>query len=397
MHLVIVSPFPPAITGIGQYGYHITRALANSGAFSRVTVLAGSQVNGEIPNHLGSTEIEYCWQPGQLNARQAILSRVKRLNPDLVWFNLRVGMFGESPWLSVSGLLAPMLSYWMGYPTVVTFHEMVELSDFRLLDAPGGPFAPMGARLITSLATQADVVCLTMKKHLDWFAGQRPHVDCVHIPHGAFNEPALLDEHDTLELLLFNMLAPFKGVELLLDAYPELRREYPNLRLTIAGVEHPRFPGYLQSIRDRFASLEGVRWLGEVPDESIIDLFRQAKIIILPYAASTGSSSVLYRAATWGRAVVSSDLSEMRSVAQEGNFQVEFFENGNTTSLRNAIRSLLASPEKRRAQIQNNYRAIQNARLEITCQRYLHAFNRALEKRKSLKRLSIPQTEIEAA
>ena len=397
MHLVIVSPFPPAITGIGQYGYHVTRALAKSGAFSRVTVLAGSQINGERPNHLGSTEIEYCWQPGQWNARQAILSRLKRLNPDLVWFNLRAGMFGESPWLSVSGMLAPLFAHWMGYPTIVTFHEMVELSDFRRLDAPGGPFAPVGARLITNLATQADVVCLTMKKHLNWFAERRPYVDCVHIPHGAFNDPDLLDEHETLELLLFNMLAPFKGVELLLDVFPRLRSEYPHLRLTIAGVEHPRFPGYIQSVKSRFASLEGVQWPGELPDESLIELFRGAKIVVLPYSASTGSSSVLYRAATWGRAVVASDLGEMRALAQEGNFQIEFFENGNADSLRHALRSLLASPEKRRAQIQHNFKAIQNARVEITCHRYLQAFNRALEKRQSPKRIPIPQLELETS
>ena len=60
MHLTIVSPFPPAITGIGQYGYHLTRALANSGSFSRLTVLAGSPIAAgtEHPNHLGLTELE---------------------------------------------------------------------------------------------------------------------------------------------------------------------------------------------------------------------------------------------------------------------------------------------------------------------------------------------------
>ena len=187
MHLAIVSPFPPAITGIGQYGYHITRALAASGAFERITVLAGSQEDGAKPNHLGATEIEYCWAHGQWQARTAILSRVKRLNPDVIWFNLRMGMFGESPWLSVSGLLTPMAARWLGFPTVVTFHEMVEASDLRLLNAPGGRLAPWGARFITSLATRSDVVCLTMKKHLDWFAQKRPYIDCVHIPHGAFN------------------------------------------------------------------------------------------------------------------------------------------------------------------------------------------------------------------
>ncbi len=57
----------------------------------------------------------------------------------------------------------------------------------------------------------------------------------------------------------------------------------------------------------------------------------------------------------------------------------------------------MVSPEKRRAQAQHNFRAIQSARIEITCQRYLQAFNRALEKRKSVKRIPISRTEIESA
>src|SRR4030095_10900661 len=153
MHLTIVSPFPPTITGIGQYGYHVTRSLAKSGSFSRVTVLAGSKINAEHPNHLGITKLEYCWEPGQLNARQAILSRVKRLNPDLVWFNLGASVFGKTAWMNISGLLIPLLIQRMGLPTVLTLHELAELSDLRALDAPGGPFAPIGARLLTDIAT----------------------------------------------------------------------------------------------------------------------------------------------------------------------------------------------------------------------------------------------------
>jgi glycosyltransferase involved in cell wall biosynthesis len=396
MHLVVVSPFPPAITGVGQYGYYITRALAKLGCFSRITVLAGSFINGEKVNHLGLTEVDYCWEPGQLNARQAILSRVKRLSPDLVWFNLRMGMFGESPLLSISGLLAPMLVRWMGYPTVVTFHEMVELSDLAALNAPGGKLAPLGARFITGLATQADVVCLTMQNHLNWFARRRPHLDCVHIPHGAVSDPLLLDEPDKTELLMFNMLAPFKGVELLLEAFPILKRKYPALRLSIAGEEHPRFPGYAKYLRERYADVEGVCWLGKVADEDVIELFRVANILVLPYSASTGSSSVLYSAATWGRAIVASDLREIRELAREQNFQIEFFENGNADSLQAAIQTLFSSPERRRSQTQHNFRSIQNARIEITCHRYLRAFNRALEKRQSLKRIPIPRLEAEA-
>ena len=397
MHLVIVSPFPPAITGIGQYGYHITRSLATSGVFTRITVLAGSYVDGEKPNHLGSTEIEYCWVPGQFKARQTILSRVKRLNPDLIWFNLRAAMFGESPWMSISGLLTPMMTRWMGYPTVVTFHELVELSDFKALNAPGGIFAPWGARLVTTLATQADVVCLTMQKHLDWFTSKKPNVDCTHIPLGTYHEPILFNDDGKMELLLFNMLAPFKGIELLLEVFTELKLEFPLLQLTIAGEEHPRFVGYSQRIRERYGHIEGVRWLSKIRDEDVAGLFQNAQMVVLPYKASTGASSSIYQAAGLGRAIIASDLSEIRALVQEENFCVEFFETGNSESLRDAIRRMLSSPEKRRAQVLHNFRAIQNARIENTCQRYLQAFNWALEKRNSRKRIHIPQIEVESA
>src|SRR5271157_4782267 len=119
MHLAIVTPFPPVITGVGQYGYHITCALARSGQFSRFTVLAGSQVPGANPDYPSQTEVEYCWIPGQLDSGWRILSRVKQLKPDLIWLNLGASIFGKSPWLNISGLLTPTFIRNLGYPTVV--------------------------------------------------------------------------------------------------------------------------------------------------------------------------------------------------------------------------------------------------------------------------------------
>ncbi|HJR79435.1 MAG TPA: glycosyltransferase [Anaerolineales bacterium] len=396
MHLTIVSPFPPTITGIGQYGYHVTRALANSGSFSRVTVLAGASngASSEHPNHLGPTQIEYCWSPGQFNARQTILSRLRRLSPDLVWFNLGVSVFGKSPWINVSGLLTPMLAQRIGVPTVVTLHELVELADLQALDAPGGPLADWGARLLTDITTRADVICLTMHHYANWLS--KRGLDCVHIPIGAYHEPVLLEETDSEELLFFTTLAPFKGLELLLEAFHTLRMEYPRLRLSIAGTEHTRFPNYARELRARFNGMHGVQWLGQVMEDDVMDLFRRARIVVLPYTASTGSSSVLYQAATWGRAVVASDLSEIQSLVQESNLQVEFFASGNAESLCKALRVLLDSPPRRYAQAGHNFRCIQRTRPEKTCREYIKAFNRALEKRHSPKQIMIPRINTES-
>lgn len=393
MHLTIVSPFPPTITGIGQYGYHVTRSLAKSGAFSRVTVLAGSKLNGEHPNHLGITELEYCWGPGQLNARQAILSRVKKLKPDLVWFNLGASVFGRSPWTNISGLLTPMLIQRMGLPTVLTLHELAELSDLRALDAPGGPFAQLGARLLTAIATQADVICLTMRNYAELLTSRQ--IECAHIPIGAYHEPDLLDESKTQELLFFTTLAPFKGLELLLEAFHILSKEFPCLQLTIAGTEHARFPNYAHELRTHFNGTEGIHWLGQVPEDNVLELFRRAQIVVLPYTASTGSSSVMYQAATWGRAVVVSDLKEIRELTNESNLIVEFFKSGDIQSLCNAIRALLNSPEKRRAQTRHNFGSIQRARPEATCRKYIQVFNYALKKRGHNNRIPVESETLE--
>jgi glycosyltransferase involved in cell wall biosynthesis len=388
MNLAIVSPFPPAITGIGQYGYHLTRALDASGAFTRITVLAGSNASGHKPDSLRSTEIEYCWAPGQPGARQAILSRVKELHPDLVWLNTGASIFGRSPWLNLSGLITPMFLRRMGIPTVLTVHELVELADLRGLNAPGGAFARVGARLLTHITSQADIVCLTMKNYADWLSARG--VDCRHIPIGAYHEPELLPESDSRELLFFTTLAPFKGLEVLLPAFESLRGECPDLKLTIAGTDHIRFPYYAEQLKRRFRNVAGVHWLGETPEDQVMELFRRAQLVVLPYTASTGSSSVLYQAATWGRAVVASDLDEIRKLADESELRVEFFRRGDAGSLRNSIQTMLSSPEKRKSQTRHNFSSIQRTRPHETCRKYFQAFNCALEKRLSTKRLVLP-------
>jgi glycosyltransferase involved in cell wall biosynthesis len=388
MHLVIVSPFPPSITGIGQYGYHLTRALANSGLFSRLTVLAGAAQaqRGQHINHLGIAEIDYCWQPDSFQARQVILSRVKRLNPDLIWFNLGASIFGKSPLSNLSGLLTPMIASRL-FPTAVTLHELVELADLRALNAPGGRLAPLGARLLTRIATQADVICLTMQHYADWLSARG--VDCAHIPIGAYHEPELLDETESCELLFFTTLAPYKGLELLIEAFTRLKMEHPQLRLTIAGTSHTRFPSYANELKNRFGEAQGIQWLGQVSEDSVKDLFRRSQIVVLPYTASTGSSSVLYQAATWGRAVVASDLAEIRKLTVENSLQIQFFENNNADSLCNSVRLLLNSPSLRRTQAQHNFKSIQHLRPKATCYRYIKAFNHALEKRQSTKRIPL--------
>mgnify|MGYP000158755591 CR=1 FL=1 len=66
----------------------------------------------------------------------------------------------------------------------------------------------------------------------------------------------------------------------------------------------------------------GARLLVKAPELSRADigdrlrgLFARASVVVLPYLASTGASSVVHRAAAWGRPLIASDLPDLRAVA----------------------------------------------------------------------------------
>jgi glycosyltransferase involved in cell wall biosynthesis len=390
MHLAIVTPYPPDITGIGQYGYHISRALAQSEQFTQITVLAGARSAAPRVETTSPVNVIYTWQPGHPGAAPAIMSVLRQRQPDVVWFNLGVSVFGRAPLDNLLGLLSLQRVRLAGLPTVVTLHEVVELADLKTLRAPYGWLAPLGARVFTQIASRADVVCLTTSRYVSWFSRRRPRLACVHIPIGAYQTPEQLAETDLPELLFFSSLAPYKGLELLLAAFQLLQSRYPALRLTVAGAAHPRFPGYAATLRREYGGLPGVRWLGQVPESRLRELYAQAQIVILPYLASTGSSSVLFQAAMWNRPLVASNLVETQAVAAESGLAVEFFKSRDPKSLAGAIQLLLDSPVRRQAQAEQNFVAIQRRRPEVTCQAYLQAFNLALSTHRNPKRIDVP-------
>ena len=391
MHLAVVTPFPPAITGIGQYGFHISRALANTNAFDRISILAGA-ANGTTPVlDLPNAEVEYPWHIDHANAGMNILAALKQKKPDVVWFNLGVSAFGKSPLANLSGFSTVARTRRLGIPTIATLHEVVELSDLHALQAPGGIFASLGARLITRMALQADVVCLTLKQYTHWLSELDPHKKSIHIPIGSYHEPNELRNSQGEELLFFSTFAPFKGIEVLVAAYETLLSERPNLTLTIAGAEHHRFPGYAQSLIEKYSLLKNIRWLVDVPEDSVRSIFERASLVVLPYSASTGSSSVLYQAATWGRPIIASDLPELRSAAKESGLHLSFFQTDNANDLVLHIKDLLDHPEKQAEQLRKNAERIQSIHPQHTANQYIEAFNLALSTAGKSTRLKIWQ------
>jgi glycosyltransferase involved in cell wall biosynthesis len=387
MHLCVVSPFPPELTGVGQYGWNVVQGLAGTGAFSAITVLAPQAAAPDPaggPALNGLVRVRPAWARDDLLAGARLVHALRAARPDVVWFNLGYTVFGASRPVNFLGLLAPYLARQLGVPLVTTLHQVFDFTPPSSIGAKNGHLTSFGARTATRLLLRAGTVCVTLARYQ---AALRAHYgvsNVHHIPHGAYVRPEALPHPGTPpeDILFFGSLAPFKGLEILLDAFARLQRQRPQATLTIAGSDHPRFPGYRDDLRRAAQVLNGaaptgVRWLGALPEAELRGLFAQARVVALPYLATTGASSVLYRAAAFGRPVVASNLSDLRAASQDEQLALDYVPPADPVALAAALEKLLADPHRQAALAEHNLAAMARMTLEHTSARYVALFQQA--------------------
>jgi glycosyltransferase involved in cell wall biosynthesis len=387
MHLCVVSPFPPELTGVGQYGWNMVQGLARTGAFRAITVLA--QHAPETPAGYASpgaalVRTRRVWRRDDVLAAMRLARQVRAERPDVVWYNLGYTVFGASRPVNFLGLLAPFIAHRLGVPLVTTLHQVFDVTPPSSVGANNGHLTALGARAATQLLLRAGTVCVTLGRYQRVLQTQYGVGEVHHIPHGAYVAPESLAHPGAPpeDILFFGSLAPFKGVDTLLDAFARIQRSRGTATLTIAGSDHPRFPGYRETLRQAAlrrngAGPRGVRWLGELPESELRGLFAQARVVALPYLATTGASSVLYRAAGFGRPVVASDLADLRAATDEEQLAIEYVPPDDVPALAAALEGLLADPQRQTDIARRNLAAMRRMTIEHTCGRYVELFERA--------------------
>jgi glycosyltransferase involved in cell wall biosynthesis len=141
------------------------------------------------------------------------------------------------------------------------------------------------------------------------------------IPHGAFDYltelpeerplPAELEGAEGPVVLCFGLLRPYKGIEVLLEAF----RRVPDAELWIVG--NPRMD--VAPLRELAAAAAGrVRFLTRfVEDTEIPAIFRRADLLALPYLDAE-HSGVLYTGLAFGKPLVLSSVGGFPEVAATG-------------------------------------------------------------------------------
>jgi glycosyltransferase involved in cell wall biosynthesis len=165
------------------------------------------------------------------------------------------------------------------------------------------------------------------------------------IPHGAFDYltrqnddiplPEELREVEVPVILTFGLVRPYKGTDVLLEAY----RRIEGAELWIVGM--PRMP--MDGLRDLARQARGtVRFVDRfVTDPEIPAFMRRADLVVLPYR-NIEQSGVLYTALAFGRPLVLSAVGGFPEVAERG--AARLVPPGDPQALAETLAELLADP-----------------------------------------------------
>ena len=152
-------------------------------------------------------------------------------------------------------------------------------------------------------------------------------------------------------LLYTGQLMEWKGVDVLLRALAQL----PGLPALIVGGQPGPDPrrDALRTLATEIGVADRVVWAGHVPPHAVAALVRPGDIGVVPTRARHGeefsaSPLKLFEYMALGLPIVAADLPSLRDVIRDGENGI-LFRDGDPPALAEAVRHLLADPERRAA------------------------------------------------
>lgn len=140
-------------------------------------------------------------------------------------------------------------------------------------------------------------------------------------------------------LLFVGRLEERKGFRVAVDAFGQLARVYPDLRMLVIGdgSERDAVDSLSDEVRGR------VEMLGRVDDDRLASYLKAADLYIGPATGGESFGIVLAEAMAAGRPIVASDISGYRDVARNGAEAV-LVAPGDAAALVNGVRRVLDDP-----------------------------------------------------
>lgn len=150
---------------------------------------------------------------------------------------------------------------------------------------------------------------------------------------------------DDKVILFFGQIKKVKGLDILLQSLPKVVKQYPDLKLVIAGkVWKDDFAAYEKIIQDYDMGDSVISHIHYIPDDDVANYYRASDLVVLPYR-KIYQSAVLLMAMNYKVPVLVSDIPGMTEVIiDEKNGYI--FESENESSLSSRLIELFNDSEE---------------------------------------------------
>src|SRR6516165_2022762 len=263
MRICLVATFPPSVRQLNEYAYHIARELGRNRDveliiladeltdYAFATDKNGKLLNVDPHSELPGFNVIRCWKFGAVGTPLRLLNAIRRLQPDVVWFNLVFSSFAtpDMPLAAFAGLTAPALTRAAGFYTHITLHHILEHVDLDAAGVRGKGLFHLGTRLATRALLSAHSVSVLLPGYRRTLMQKYSAQNVLVGPHGIFaSSPTPPDlsrrNNPDRRILAIGHWGTYKRLETLMAAFPLVLREVPNARLIIGGANHHTRAGY---------------------------------------------------------------------------------------------------------------------------------------------------------
>src|SRR5579872_1691001 len=376
MKICLVATFPPSGRQLNEYAFYIARELQRDPRIE-LTILADELTDYEFAtdqdgNPIKATEqaelpgfnVIRCWKFNSLGTPVNLLRTIRRIKPDVVWFNLVFSSFAtpDYPVAAFAGLCVPALTRTLGCYTHITLHHIIEHVDFASAGVRQEKMFRVGSDIATRALLKANSVSVLLSGYRRTLIEKYSAENVLLGTHGTFAPcPSPPDwskrGNPDHRVLAIGHWGTYKRLETLMEAFPAVLKKVPTAKLIIAGANHHTKPGYWESIRDSHNLGSRVEFRGYVPEEAIPELFSTTSVVVMPYNSATGSSGPAHQACEYGVPIVCADIPDFREMAADEGMAVRFHGVGDANDLAEQLITILTSPQLQREMAAQNFAA----------------------------------------
>jgi glycosyltransferase involved in cell wall biosynthesis len=302
--VAFIAPYPPrgerhgGHSGVASYTANLAHALADLGA--HITVVAPELAGDPARFADGPVDVRREFIPGA-RALPGAMTAAAATGAAVVHLQFELFLYGGAT--SLFGLPAALgRARWALGETalVTTMHQIVDPAavdrEYTRLHRVGVPasIACAGIAAVQSAVVRASAATIVHEA-----AFRRVVPTAAVIPHG-IEDVTPLDRGEArrrcgldgrLVVLCFGFVAPYKGVEVVLDA---ARHTGPAVHVVVAGGAHPRMSGEDGFAAELAAAYGDVAtFTGWIPDHDVTAWFSAADVAVFPYPRPFSSSGAL--------------------------------------------------------------------------------------------------------